>query len=76
LTDVESSTLRWQADTATMAKELADHDTVLREAITAHGGEVFKHTGDGMCAVFVSARSAVAAALAAQAGLQLPASQT
>jgi predicted ATPase len=33
---------------------------------------VFKHTGDGLCAVFVSAPAAIAAALDAQAGLLLP----
>ena len=47
-TDVEGSTTRWQADSHTMAKELADHDAILRETITAHGGEMFKHTGDGV----------------------------
>ena len=39
---------------------------------SAHGGELFKHTGDGMCAVFASPRSAVDAAIAAQRALELP----
>ena len=41
-------------------------------AIEAHGGWLFKHTGDGVCAAFASPRSAVDAAVAAQRGLELP----
>ena len=51
---------------------LAAHDEVLRGAIEAHGGFVFKHTGDGVCAAFSSPRSAVDAAVAAQRELELP----
>ncbi len=40
-------------------RALAAHDEVLREAIEAHGGFLFKHTGDGVCAAFASPRSAV-----------------
>ena len=35
-------------------------------------GTVFNYTGDGMCAVFASPRSAVDAAVAAQRALELP----
>ncbi len=55
-----------------MRAALAMHDGVLREAIEAHGGFMFKHTGDGVCAAFSSPRSAVDAAVAAQRGLELP----
>ena len=48
------------------------HDGVLRDAIEAHGGFMFKHTGDGVCAAFSSPRSAVNAAVAAQRRLELP----
>lgn len=41
-------------------------------AIDAHGGWLFKHTGDGVCAAFSSPRSAVDAAVAAQRALGLP----
>ncbi len=51
---------------------LAAHDEVLRGAIEAHGGWLFKHTGDGVCAAFASPRSAVDAAVAAQRALELP----
>src|SRR5271166_45167 len=55
-----------------MRKALAAHDEVLRKAIEAHGGWLFKHTGDGVCAVFTSPRSAVDAAIDAQRALELP----
>jgi predicted ATPase len=71
-TDVEGSTRRWEADGEGMRKALAAHDDVLRNAIEAHGGWLFKHTGDGVCAAFSSPRSAVDAAVAAQRELELP----
>jgi predicted ATPase len=71
-TDVEGSTRRWEADAGAMRAALAAHDLVLRGAIEAHGGWLFKHTGDGVCATFASPRSAVDAAVAAQRELELP----
>ena len=71
-TDVEGSTRRWEADADAMRAALAAHDEVLRTAIEAHGGFLFKHTGDGVCAAFASPRSAVDAAVAAQRALELP----
>jgi hypothetical protein len=71
-TDVEGSTRRWETDAEGMRVALAAHDEVLRGAIEAHGGRVFKHTGDGVCAAFASPRSAVDAAVAAQRELELP----
>ena len=55
-----------------MRKALALHDEVLRSAIEGHGGYLFKHTGDGVCAAFASPRSAVDAAVTAQRALGLP----
>jgi class 3 adenylate cyclase len=57
-TDVEGSTRRWEADAEGMRIALAAHDEVLRRAIETHGGWLFKHTGDGVCAAFASPRSA------------------
>ena len=71
-TDVEGSTRRWEADAEGMRVALAAHDEVLCKAIEAHGGWLFKHTGDGVCAAFASPRSAVDAAVAAQLALELP----
>jgi len=55
-----------------MRAALAAHDEVLRSAIEAHGGFLFKLTGDGVCAAFASPKSAVDASVAAQRGLELP----
>jgi predicted ATPase/class 3 adenylate cyclase len=71
-TDVEGSTRRWEADADEMRIALAAHDEVLRKAIEEHGGWLFKHTGDGVCAAFASPRLAVDAAVAAQHTLELP----
>jgi predicted ATPase len=71
-TDVEGSTRRWEADAEGMRAALVAHDEVLRSAIEAHGGWLFKHTGDGVCAAFSSPSCAVDAAVAAQRALELP----
>jgi predicted ATPase/class 3 adenylate cyclase len=71
-TDIEGSTRRWEADAEGMRVALSAHDEVLRSAIEAHGGFLFKHTGDGVCAAFASPTSAVDAAVAAQRTLVLP----
>ena len=46
-TDIEGSTRRWETNPEVMQAALADHDEVLRSAIEAHGGFLFKHTGEG-----------------------------
>ena len=52
--------------TTTNSGLLADHDQVLRVAVESHGGWLFKHTGDGVCAAFSTATDAVTAAIGAQ----------
>jgi class 3 adenylate cyclase len=59
-----------KADAKGMRAALAAHDEVLCKAIEAHGGWLFKHTGDGVCAAFASPRSAVDAAVTAQRELE------
>lgn len=49
-----------------MARALARHDELTATAIGGWGGRVFKHTGDGVCAVFGGAVAALAAALELQ----------
>jgi predicted ATPase len=71
-TDIEGSTRRWEADAAAMRSALQTHDAALRDAIAHHGGQLFKHTGDGVCAAFSSPKAAVDAAVTAQLTLQLP----
>jgi predicted ATPase/class 3 adenylate cyclase len=68
-TDIEGSTKRWEEHEGAMARALARHDAILREAIEVHGGRTFKTVGDAFCAAFTRAPDAVAAALAAQEGL-------
>jgi predicted ATPase/class 3 adenylate cyclase len=70
-TDIVDSTPRWH-EPDVMRAALESHDAVLREAVQTNGGEVFKHTGDGVAAVFRSAVDAVGAALEAQQRLELP----
>jgi predicted ATPase len=71
-TDIEGSTRRWESDADSMRGALVSHDEVMRDAVAAHDGWLFKHTGDGICAAFGSPRSAVDAAIAAQRVLELP----
>ncbi|HZV77091.1 MAG TPA: adenylate/guanylate cyclase domain-containing protein [Candidatus Babeliales bacterium] len=69
-TDIEGSTRRWEEHRSAMGAALKRHDEVMREAITTHGGWVFKTVGDAFCAAFATAPEAIAAALEAQRALQ------
>ncbi len=60
-TDIEGSTQRWDRDRAAMELAVRRHDALMRAAIAAHGGYVFKTIGDAFCAAFVRAEDAVAA---------------
>src|SRR5689334_5485100 len=55
-----------------MRAALTVHDDLMHGLVKAHGGRLFKHTGDGVCAAFSSPRAAVDAAVAAQQALELP----
>ena len=68
-TDIEGSTTLWERHRQAMAQAVEHHLTVLRSAITEHGGVLFKVVGDGVQAAFPRAPSAVAAALQAQRAL-------
>jgi predicted ATPase len=46
-TDIEASTRRWEGDQQAMASDLARHDQIMRQAVEAHHGHLFAHTGDG-----------------------------
>jgi class 3 adenylate cyclase len=67
--DIEGSSRLWEQYPRAMQGALARHDTILREAILAQGGVVFKTVGDGYHAVFETATDAVSAALDAQRAL-------
>jgi class 3 adenylate cyclase/WD40 repeat protein len=65
-TDVAASTVLWETRPEEMREAMAVHDELLGQAVSAAGGRVFKHTGDGILAVFASVADAVQAATAAQ----------
>ena len=68
-TDVENSSALWERNGAAMMPALARHVSLLREAVTAHGGVLFKTVGDGTQSAFPTAPAALCAALAAQRAL-------
>jgi predicted ATPase/class 3 adenylate cyclase len=70
-TDIEGSTQRWDRDRAAMQAAVRRHDELMRSAIVAHGGSVFKTIGDAFCAAFTRPEDAVAAMLSAQRALSL-----
>jgi len=69
-TDIEGSTTLWEHAPTTMRGLLAWHDGILRSAIESSGGHVVKTTGDGVYAVFGTAKDAIAACVQAQRHLQ------
>lgn len=69
-TDIEGSTRLWEQYPDSMETTLSSHDRIMHEAVGNHGGIVFRSTGDGFCAAFSNASSALAAALQAQLALQ------
>src|SRR5262245_54783457 len=68
-TDIAGSTQLWEQHPQAMPIVLARHDTLLRAAVAAHGGNVFKTAGDSVCAAFPTGPAALAAALEAQRAL-------
>jgi len=69
-TDMEGSTSLTQRLGDAAAQELLrTHNSIVREALTAHSGTETKHTGDGIMASFTSASAALEAAVAIQRAL-------
>src|SRR5215217_500951 len=68
-TDIEGSTKLWERLPAVMASAVARHDELLRAAIEARRGYVFKTVGDAFCAAFADPADAAAAAIASQQAL-------
>jgi class 3 adenylate cyclase len=66
--DLEGSTARWDRDRGAMQDAMRRHDAVMRTAIAAHAGYVFKTIGDAFCAAFTRPEDAVVAILDAQRG--------
>jgi class 3 adenylate cyclase len=68
-TDIEGSTSRWERAPAAMMVAVRRHDLIVRAAIEAHGGYVFKTMGDAFCSAFARPYDAATAAIAAQRAL-------
>lgn len=68
-TDIAGSSLKWLNHRAAMQEALRIHDDLLRTAIAAHGGTVFKTGGDAFYAAFSRPADALGAAIDAQQAL-------
>lgn len=68
--DIEGSTVRWDAYRAEMQEAVRRHDELMRAAIERNGGYVFKTIGDAFCVAFATVPEAVTAALEAQRAIK------
>jgi predicted ATPase/class 3 adenylate cyclase len=68
-TDIEGSTQLWAYHARQMSAGVTRHEALLREAITAADGVIFKTVGDAVYAAFASALDAVTAAVEGQRAL-------
>jgi predicted ATPase/class 3 adenylate cyclase len=68
-TDIEGSTLLWEHQPEAMQRAFSRHEAIVREAMAAHGGYLYKMIGDAFQVAFSTALAALAAALAAQYAL-------
>ena len=69
-TDIEGSTKRWETNQQAMEAAVERHFALLREAIAAQDGVLFKTIGDAIQAAFPTVPKAVAAAIDAQVALR------
>ncbi|HEU5433986.1 MAG TPA: adenylate/guanylate cyclase domain-containing protein, partial [Thermomicrobiales bacterium] len=65
-TDIEGSTRRWERQREAMLVAVERHLALLRAAVEANDGVLFKTIGDAIQAAFPTAPAALAAAIAAQ----------
>jgi predicted ATPase/class 3 adenylate cyclase len=69
-TDIEGSTRLWERRPEAMPRALAEHNRLIRTAVDAAGGRVFKIVGDAFCADFAAPGAALRAAIEAQRGIE------
>ena len=69
-TDIEGSTQLWEKYPEEMKSALAEHYSILKNAVETNKGVIVKTTGDGIHAVFSTAFDAIEAALAGQHALR------
>jgi predicted ATPase/class 3 adenylate cyclase len=67
--DIEGSSQRWESHRQNMDAALKQHDVLMRFAMEAHGGRVFKTVGDAFCVAFARVSDAAAASIDAQRAL-------
>ena len=67
--DIQGSTRLWEAFPSVMDGVVLRHDELVHGAVRECGGEVYKHTGDGMGAAFPAPSAALEAAQQAQQAL-------
>jgi predicted ATPase/DNA-binding SARP family transcriptional activator len=68
LTDIVDSVSLWELDPTAMSEAVARHDTIIRDAVNASGGELVRGQGEGdsTFSVFVHPSDAIAAARTVQ----------
>jgi class 3 adenylate cyclase len=68
MTDIEGSTRLWEEDPEAMAEALREHDRLVRQTVTDHGGLLVKWRGEGdsTFSVFTNAVKGIGAAAALQ----------
>jgi len=64
--DIEGSTRRWESHAVAMRDAVRRHDAIVRAAIEARRGYVFKTIGDAFCAAFWTIEEALEAAIDVQ----------
>src|SRR6516165_9565321 len=64
LTDIVGSTALWDSQPDAMSSALADHDALVAEVVSKHGGQLIKSKGEGdsTFSVFEAPLSAISAA--------------
>jgi predicted ATPase/class 3 adenylate cyclase len=65
-TDIEGSTRAWEEHPQSMRAALRRHDRLMRDAVAAGDGYVFKTVGDAFCVAFSDPATAISCAVDAQ----------
>lgn len=71
-TDLEGSSQQWQRDATAMSVALRAHDDLMYRKTAEHRGDIIKHLGDGVYAVFDDPADALAASIEIMRELQQP----
>ena len=71
-TDIEGNAQLWEREPEPMRQALARHDGILRAAVEAHHGHLYKTIGDAIQAAFVLPSAALGAAEAVREAASRP----